>query len=64
MVTLLRDFRPKSIIEISGSHGGECEDDGLLGCYALIMEVVSTTEMSVNFYDTTRRNLLQDSLMV
>jgi hypothetical protein len=28
---------------------------------ALMMEAVSTSEMSVNFYQTTRRKILEDS---
>jgi hypothetical protein len=28
---------------------------------ALMMEAVSTSEMSVNFYQTTRRNIPEDS---
>jgi hypothetical protein len=30
---------------------------------ALIMEAVSTSEMSVNFYQTTRCNVPEDSLL-
>jgi hypothetical protein len=37
---------------MSGSHGSEYEDDCLLGCCALMMEAVSTSEMSGNFYQT------------
>jgi hypothetical protein len=29
-------------------------------CCALIMETVSTSETSVNFYQTTRRNIRED----
>jgi hypothetical protein len=60
--------------EISGSHGGEYEDDCLLGCCAvksgrdacivlitLMMEAASTSETSVNFYQTTRRQNPKDS---
>jgi hypothetical protein len=36
--------------EISGFHGG-----------ALIMEAASTSEKSVNFYQTTRRNIPEES---
>jgi hypothetical protein len=36
--------------EISGSHGGEYEDDSPLGCCAV-------SETSVNFYETTRRSI-------
>jgi hypothetical protein len=43
--------------EISGSHGGEHEDDCLLGCCALMMEAVRISETSVILYETTRRNI-------
>jgi hypothetical protein len=47
-------------------HGSniEEEDGCLLGCCAIItlmMEAASTSEMSVNFYQTTWRNNLEDS---
>jgi hypothetical protein len=29
--------------------------------FALMMEAVSTSETSVNFYETTRRNISEDS---
>jgi hypothetical protein len=45
---------------ISGSHGGEYEDGCLLGCCALMMEAGSTSETSVNFYQTTLRNNPED----
>jgi hypothetical protein len=41
--------------EISGSHGDEYEDGCLLGCcatIALMMEAASTSETSVNIYQT------------
>jgi hypothetical protein len=51
--------------DISGSHGGEYEDDCLLGCcaamIALMMEAASTSETSVNFYQTIRCNIPEDS---
>jgi hypothetical protein len=49
--------------EISGSYGGEYKDGCLLGCcaIALMMESASTSETSVNFYQTTRRNNPEDS---
>jgi hypothetical protein len=38
-----------------------CEDDCLLGILiALMMEAASTSEMPVNFYQTTRRNIPED----
>jgi hypothetical protein len=44
--------------QISGSHGGEYEDGCLLGCCTMMiirmmMEAASTSETSVNFYQTT-----------
>jgi hypothetical protein len=45
--------------KISGSHGGEYED--VLGCCVVMMEAVNTSETSVNFYETTRRNIPEDS---
>jgi hypothetical protein len=45
------------ICEISGSHSGKYEDSCLLGCcITMMMEAASTSEMSVNFYQTTWRN--------
>jgi hypothetical protein len=46
--------------EISGSHGGKHEDSSLLGCCTLGCCVGSTSEMSVNFYQTTRCNIPED----
>jgi hypothetical protein len=43
--------------EILGSHGGEYEDDSLLGYCALMTETVRTPEKSANFYETTRSNI-------
>jgi hypothetical protein len=52
--------------EISGSHGGKYEDGCLLGCCAMqsgrsLMESASTSEKSLNFYQTTRLNNLEDN---
>jgi hypothetical protein len=62
--------------EILGSHGGEYEDvfwdvelSSLVGyiapiiraIIALMMEAASTSETSINFYQTTRRNNLEYS---
>jgi hypothetical protein len=55
--------------EISGSHDGDYEDASLLGrcqvskVIALMMEAVSTFETSVSFYQTTRRNISEDSYL-
>jgi hypothetical protein len=45
--------------EISGSYGGEYEDENLLGycAIALMMEAVGTSKTSEYFYQTTRRNI-------
>jgi hypothetical protein len=53
----------QNYLEISGSHGGDYEDDSLLGycvvnmAIAMMMGAVRTSEMSVYFYETTRRNI-------
>jgi hypothetical protein len=47
--------------EFSGSQGDEYEDGCLLGCCAMMMEAVSTSETSVNIYWTRRRNIREDS---
>jgi hypothetical protein len=52
--------------EVSDSHGGEYEDGCLMGCcgrlhIALVLEAARTSETSVNFYQTTRRNKPEDS---
>jgi hypothetical protein len=46
---------------IWGSHGGEYEDGCLLGCSAVMMEAVRTSETLVNFNQTTRRYNPEDS---
>jgi hypothetical protein len=57
---LIKTLEPRC--KISGSHGGEYED-GLFWvvapwslAIALMMEAARTSKMSVNFYQTTRRN--------
>jgi hypothetical protein len=49
----------------SGSHSGEHKDDCLLGCCDVLswclLEAANTSETSVNFYQTTRRNNPEDS---
>jgi hypothetical protein len=55
------------MIEISGSHGDKYEDDlsSRILCHAasrnklmtLMMEEASTSETSVNFYETTAHNI-------
>jgi hypothetical protein len=47
--------------KISGSHGSKYEDDCLPGW--AIIEVVSISETSVNFYQTTLRNIPEDSYL-
>jgi hypothetical protein len=41
--------------EISGSHGGKHGDN-----ISLVMEAVSTSETSISFCKTTRRNIRED----
>jgi hypothetical protein len=58
------------ICEVSGPHGCKHEDDRLLGCcavwlsgnrpIALMIEAVSTSETSVNFYESTWCNIPED----
>jgi hypothetical protein len=41
---------------------GHAAYEDLLGCCAVLaMEAISTSETSVNFYQTTRRNIPEDS---
>jgi hypothetical protein len=51
--------------EVSDSHGDECEDGCYLSCCDELHhpddEAASTSEMSVNFYQTTWRNNPEDS---
>jgi hypothetical protein len=49
LVEVYRRFRGPCCLH---HQGDEC---------ALMMEAASTTEMSVNFYQTTRRNIPEDS---
>jgi hypothetical protein len=37
----------------------ECEDDSCLGCSALMMEAVRTSETLVHFHETARRYMLE-----
>jgi hypothetical protein len=48
---------------ISGPHGDEYENDCLLECCTipLMMGAVNTSETSVNFYQTKRRNIPEKS---
>jgi hypothetical protein len=60
-VTWRRETR---FYEISGSRGGEYENNCLLGhcaIIALIMEEKNTSETSANLYQTKRRNISEDS---
>jgi hypothetical protein len=57
-----------NIIVLRNYINFHCEDDCLLGCCAarglllsLMMEAANTSETSVNFYQTTRRNNPEDS---
>jgi hypothetical protein len=46
---------------ISWQRQGVFKDGCLLGCCALMMEAVSTSETSVDFYQTTRCKIPKDS---
>jgi hypothetical protein len=48
-MTVFWDFAPCSLVEIDRRFRG-----------ALMMEAASTSETSVNFYETTRRNIPED----
>jgi hypothetical protein len=58
-------FVNRNIGKISGCRGSEYDDDCLLGCCAIIrlmmMEAASTSEMLVNFCQTTWCNILEES---
>jgi hypothetical protein len=63
---VMRDERILSFREISGSHGGEYENDvfwDVEPCSqgALIMEAVGTSGTSINFCHTTRRSTPEDN---
>jgi hypothetical protein len=45
----------------SGSYAGLYGDDCILECCAMMMEAVRASETSVNFYETTRRNIPDES---
>jgi hypothetical protein len=45
---------------MSDSRGGKYEDDSRGLIIALMMEAVSTSETSVYFYETTKRNIPED----
>jgi hypothetical protein len=47
----------KGTREISGSHGGEVYTPSIVKVIALMMEAVRTSETSVNFCQTTWRNI-------
>jgi hypothetical protein len=42
------------------SHGSDYEDECLLGC-CVMMQAVGTSDTSINFHKTTRRNIQEDS---
>jgi hypothetical protein len=46
------------ISEISGSHGSEYEDASIIR--VLMMKPISTSEMQVNFFQTTLSNIPED----
>jgi hypothetical protein len=55
--------RSERLGEVSGSHGDEYEDGCLLGCcdkfMALMMEAVTISQTSVDFVQTSCRNITQ-----
>jgi glycyl-tRNA synthetase alpha subunit len=56
-MTTFWDVTPCSLVEVYRSFIGAC----CLHHQALMMEAVSTSETSVNFYQTTRGNIPEDS---
>jgi hypothetical protein len=50
--------------EISGSHGGWYEDHCYPVCCVLMVEVVSISETSADFYRTARRSILEASSLL
>jgi hypothetical protein len=45
----------------SGSYGDEYEYLYLLGCFTVVMNAVSSSESSVNIFQTTWRNIPEGS---
>jgi hypothetical protein len=63
MLSVAQDYialNDMMISETSGSHGDKYEDEDEK---ITMMDAVSTSEMSVNFYQTTRRNIPEDNLL-
>jgi hypothetical protein len=57
-ISVFWDVVPYSLVETDRRfRGAHC----LIRAMALIMEEISTSETSVNFYQTTWRNILEDS---
>jgi hypothetical protein len=60
-MTVFWDVAPCGLVEgyrrFVGAYCLHHQDDE----YSLMMEAVSTSETSVNFYQTTRRNIPEDS---
>jgi hypothetical protein len=57
-MTVFWDGSPCSLVEVYRCFRGACYDELLI---ALMMETASTSETSINFYQTTRRNIPEDS---
>jgi hypothetical protein len=59
------DVAPCGLVEInrrfSGAHCFHHQGDEWSALIALMMEAVSTSETSVDFYQTTKRNIPKDS---
>jgi hypothetical protein len=64
---MMLHFQSLLSIQMCVTYGGEYEGDCLLGCLLaasiirMMMEAASTSETSVNLYQTTRRNSSEDS---
>jgi hypothetical protein len=63
VTTVINNFtamRSSDFRHLVKSANYKTEGDCLLGCYALMTEEVCTSETSVSFYQTTRRNIPED----
>jgi hypothetical protein len=56
-MTVFWDIAPSSLVEVYRYFRGAC----CLHYQGDMVEAVSTSETSVNFHKTTRRNILEDS---
>jgi hypothetical protein len=60
-LTVFWDAAPCSLIEIDRRFRGTCSLHHQRDDEGLEMEAISTSETSVNFSETARRNILEDS---